>query len=252
MLTLYIDESGDHNLHNINPDYPCFVLGGVLVDQGYHDNVITPDINRLKMEFFNTSNVTLHLTDVRRQRGIFRPLSVATTRNDFWSKWCRLMRRWDYQVIACVINKTKHVALYSLDADDPYDYALKVLVERLTMQLNDCNDTGRIVAEARRRDLDRRLKRVYNDFEDQGTTGGRYGSQHLQPEEIQERITGLELKTKSDNIAGLQLADFLMNPIGRHTLGKNDGPGWRIAEEKFRRNPRSGNYRGWGLIELPD
>ena len=252
MLTLYIDESGDHNLINVNPYYPCFVLGGILGDQDYHDNVITPEMNQLKLEFFGASNVTLHLTDVKRQRGVFGPLSIEATRNHFWAEWRGLMCRWDFQVIACVINKREHTVRYSANAVDPYDYALKVLVERLTMHLNDCDDTGRIVAEARRRDLNRRLKRVYNRFEDQGTTGGRDGSRHLQPEEIQERVTGLELKTKGDNIAGLQLADFLMNPIGRHVLGKDDGPGWRIAEMKFRRNPRDGNYRGWGLIELPD
>ena len=147
VLTLYIDESGDHNLQNINPDYPCFVLGGVLVDEDYHDNVITPEMNSLKKAFFNTSNVNLHLYDVKRQRGAFGRLSVESTRKRFWAEWRKLMRRWDYTVIACVIDKPAHVAKYASDAADPYDYALKVLVERLTMHLNDCDDTGRIVAK---------------------------------------------------------------------------------------------------------
>ena len=252
MLTLYIDESGDHNLQKINPYYPCFVLGGVLVDENYHDHVITPEMNLLKMRFFNTSNVALHLYDVKRQRGAFGPLSVASTRNEFWAKWRQLMEQWDYKVIACVIDKPKYVARYGPNADDPYDYAFKVLVERLTLHLKDCDDRGRIVAEARRRDLDNRLKRVYKRFERHGTTAGASGDIYVQPKAIQERISGIELKTKLDNVPGLQLADFLMNPIGRHTLGKPDGPGWRIAEMKFRRNPDDGAYHGWGLIELPD
>ena len=253
MLTLYIDESGDHNLQKINPDYPCFVLGGVLVDEDYHDNVITPEMNSLKKAFFNTSNVNLHLYDVKRQRGTFGRLSVESTRKRFWAEWRKLMRRWDYTVIACVIDKPAHVAKYASDADDPYDYALKVLVERLTMHLNDCDDTGRIVAEARRRDLDSRLSRVYKRFENHGTRAGTDQSvAYVQPNEIQARVSGIELRTKVDNVAGLQLADFLMNPIGRHVLGKRDGPGWLIAEKKFRRNPENGEYDGWGLIELPD
>ena len=34
---LFLDESGDHNLTVIDPNYPVFVLGGVIVDQEYAD-----------------------------------------------------------------------------------------------------------------------------------------------------------------------------------------------------------------------
>ena len=35
MKILYLDESGDHSLSVIDPQYPVFVLGGVIVDVGY-------------------------------------------------------------------------------------------------------------------------------------------------------------------------------------------------------------------------
>ena len=37
MKVLFLDESGDHNLSVIDPSYPIFVLGGVIVDQDYAD-----------------------------------------------------------------------------------------------------------------------------------------------------------------------------------------------------------------------
>jgi hypothetical protein len=40
--------------------------------------------------------------------------------------------------------------------------------------------------------------------------------------EITQRIVGLNLRAKSENIAGLQLADLAVNPIGRHVLGAPD------------------------------
>ena len=38
---------------------------------------------------------------------------------------------------------------------------------------------------------------------------------------INKRIKGLEFKEKKQNIAGLQLADFIPNSVGRHVLGKH-------------------------------
>ena len=61
MQTLNIDESGDHNLIKIDPYYPIFVLGGVLVDRDYHDRVIKPELDQLKIDCFNNPNVVLHL-----------------------------------------------------------------------------------------------------------------------------------------------------------------------------------------------
>jgi hypothetical protein len=36
---LFLDESGDHNLSVIDPQYPLFVLGGIIVDQDYAKGV---------------------------------------------------------------------------------------------------------------------------------------------------------------------------------------------------------------------
>ena len=42
MKTLFLDESGDHNLSVIDPSYPLFVLGGVIMDSDYARDVLTP------------------------------------------------------------------------------------------------------------------------------------------------------------------------------------------------------------------
>jgi hypothetical protein len=38
---LFIDESGDHSLAVIDPQYPIFVLGGVIVDSDYAAGELT-------------------------------------------------------------------------------------------------------------------------------------------------------------------------------------------------------------------
>jgi hypothetical protein len=50
--------------------------------------------------------------------------------------------------------------------------------------------------------------------------------------------------------AGLQLADLVVSPIGRHLLGKPDNDDWRIVNSKLRRS-RAGKVEGYGLVVLP-
>ncbi len=42
MKVLFLDESGDHNLSVIDPQYPMFVLGGVIVDKAYAEGENSP------------------------------------------------------------------------------------------------------------------------------------------------------------------------------------------------------------------
>jgi hypothetical protein len=63
-------------------------------------------------------------------------------------------------------------------------------------------------------------------------------------------IRRLKLVNKNRNVAGLQLADLVVSPIGRHVLGKPPKEDWRIVESRLRCN-RRGDYRGYGLVVLP-
>jgi len=76
------------------------------------------------------------------------------------------------------------------------------------------------------------------------------GTRYVRGSHIERRIRGLQLRDKKDNLAGLQLADLIVSPIGRFVLGKKTHEDFRIVETKLRRNPK-GEYRGRGLVVLP-
>ncbi|MEN6504755.1 MAG: DUF3800 domain-containing protein [Planctomycetaceae bacterium] len=63
-------------------------------------------------------------------------------------------------------------------------------------------------------------------------------------------MTSLNLRRKSDNLAGLQLADLVASPIGRHVLGKPDKEDYRIIASKYRTSWK-GDVAGFGLVVLP-
>lgn len=244
MHTFYVDETGDHSLASINSHYPIFVLGGVVVDTHYHDNVISGDLDDLKIRIFGQRNIPLHLYSIKKIRPPFGRLKDRRIRNQFWSEMIELMRTWDYSVIACAIDKPELRRVYRGRAWNPYYYALEVLLERFTFYLEEKDTTGQMIVESRRPDLNREFLRTVNTFMQDGT---RFVESHR----LSQRIKQVRLHPKTANIAGLQLADFLMSPIGRHEIGKPDSAGWKIAEQKFRRHPDTGEYVGTGLIRKP-
>ncbi|PYU23677.1 MAG: hypothetical protein DMG32_15740 [Acidobacteria bacterium] len=46
---LFLDESGDHSLSIIDPQFSVFVLCGVIMDGEYHQNIAAERLNAFKM-----------------------------------------------------------------------------------------------------------------------------------------------------------------------------------------------------------
>ena len=244
MKTLFLDESGDHSLTAIDPQYPVFVLGGVIVDSKYAATEVNAAVRRLKLEVFGRDDFTLHTADIVRQRGAFSSLGSPRLRHLFHTRLNAVMQRLDYTVIACAIRKDAHLAAYGAAALDPYALSLNVLVERFCFALADAREArpGLIVAERRGKALDSALLASWRHLREQGTS-------YLRPAAISDRTTRLQLESKGAGIAGLELADLVVSPIGRFVAGKPPREDWAIVESKLRR--RKGEYLGSGLVILP-
>lgn len=243
MKILFLDESGDHNLSVIDPQYPLFVLGGVIVDKGYAENEIAEAVRDFKLRMFGREDIILHTADITRNRNGFERMKDESFRARFFEELNKLMSSLEYKVVACVIRKNAHLARYGLAALDPYLLSLDILVERFCMEIGKVTDGGLIVAEKRGPVLDRELELAWMNLKIQGT-------RYIKARDIEERVMALNLRRKSDNIAGLQLADLVVSPIGRQVLGKKLKKDFSIVESKFRKNWK-GNYMGWGLVVLP-
>lgn len=243
MKVLFLDESGDHNLSVIDPQYPMFVLGGVIMDQAYAEGSLTDAMNAFKREMFERTDIVLHTADITRNRNGFERLQDPLFRKRFCECLNSLMSDLRYTVVACAIRKNDHLARYGVAALDPYLLSLDVLVERFCFDIGRIAGGGVIVAEKRDPTLDRQLELAWLNLKIQGT-------HYLRATVVEQRIVALNLRAKQDNIAGLQLADLVVSPIGRHLLGKPDNDDWRIVNSKLRRN-RAGKVEGYGLVVLP-
>ena len=57
------------------------------------------------------------------------------------------------------------------------------------------------------------------------------------------------MRTKRAGEVGLELADRVVSPVGRHVIGKPLRKNWLIVADELR--PRNGSWRGAGLVVLP-
>ena len=160
-----------------------------------------------------------------------------------------------YLSLTGVIIELEHQRRYTTWRFDPYHYCLTVIVERYVRWLQGRQAQGDVLAESRGAKEDRRLKdsfeRVYTE-----------GSSFVKPEQFAACLTSRQLKVKSknNNIAGLQITDLVAHPSFRATFAQHEHQtlpttfGGQIAAilvtTKYDRGPH-GHIDGWGRKWLP-
>jgi len=82
---VYVDESGDHSLQNVNPQYPVFVLAFCIFKIKDYTDIVTPKIQQFKFEHFGHDVVILHEREIRKREPPFEMLMNGEKRKDFMS-----------------------------------------------------------------------------------------------------------------------------------------------------------------------
>ena len=201
-------------------------------------------LSDFKSKLLKNTEIVLHTADIVRQKNGFEALVDPDFREKFYSGLNELMRDLEYKVVACAIKKDIHAEKYGILAVNPYYLGLNILVERFCFEIGNKVAAGSIIAEKRNSTLDNQLELAWLNLKVSGT-------RFLQAKDVASRIEQLTLIDKKKNIAGLQLADLVVSPIGRFVLGKRNHEDFSIIESKFRRISKSSNYLGSGLVILP-
>ena len=65
---VYVDESGDHSLVKINPDYPIFVLVFCVFKKAAYIEKTVPHLQQFKFNHFGHDIVVLHEHEIRKEK----------------------------------------------------------------------------------------------------------------------------------------------------------------------------------------
>jgi hypothetical protein len=237
---VYVDESGDHNMIDFDPDYPRFVLAFCIYPVAEYVDVVVPMVERLKFDFFGHDMVVLHEREIRQSRPPFDFLLDARVREPFMTRLDELVSRPRFGIVATVIRKPEFKERMGLDVS-PYNVALEYGLERVFLQLQARNQVGRrtfVVFEGRGRKEDAELELEFRRIMDDTRMRG-------MPQTLQFICV-----SKQSNSPGLQVADLVARPIGIHDLRPHQpNHAWDVLSPKLVR--RDDRVHGIGLKVYP-
>lgn len=159
---IYIDEVGNPDLESSdNPNHRYLSLTGVILDLGYVETVLHPQMETLKTKYFQShpdDPVIFHRKEMVNAKPPFEVLKEPKTLKRFDEELLTLLSAWEYSVISVCLDKKSHKETYTTWRYDPYHYCLAVLMERFVFFLNQCDAQGDVMAESRGGKEDLRLK----------------------------------------------------------------------------------------------
>ena len=206
---VYVDESGDHGLVNIDSNYPIFVLCFcVFKKETYSKNIITK-LSDIKFKYFGHDSVAIHSHDIRKKEHMFSFLNNRKIESEFIDDINYFIINADFNIISCIIDKKKLKEKYS-DQKNPYFLSIKFCLERLYKFINNESLKTHIIFEARGKKEDDELELEFRRRIDAGSA--------FMPKNIPFEILIADKKTIS---AGLEIADLVAHPIGRKILKKD-------------------------------
>jgi len=210
---IYVDESGDHGLASLDPEYPIFVLAFCIFRKADYAYLVVPRVQQFKFRWFGHDIIVLHEHEIRRRERPFVFLGIPEKREQFMEELSVLMAEAPMTIIASIIRKDRLTTSYRY-ANNPYELALFFCMERTAEFMMAADQQRRltyVICESRGgsgqtedRDLELEFRPIVAGAHDLRRTP----------------IEGFDIvfADKKINSAGLQIADLLVRPIGLHNL----------------------------------
>lgn len=230
---IFADESGDHGLASIDPQFPVFALIFCIIRKDDYVDHVVPSMQRIKLRYWGHDQIIFHEHDIRKEKGDFGLLrSDRQLRDAFQRDISELVTAAPMEVIASVIDKNSLKARYT-NPYNPYNVALLFCMERALESLLAAGQQDKrihVLFESRGRqedkDLELEFRRICGNSGDWGYRRLDFSRMHLEHRFVH----------KQSNSSGLQLADLLARPLAlRYLRPGQANRASEIAEQKVSR-----------------
>ncbi|MDN2566422.1 DUF3800 domain-containing protein [Aquibium sp. A9E412] len=226
----YADESGDHSLTSVDPDYPVFSLSLCAFRKKIYCSRIVPRFQRLKFCYFGHDAVVLHEHDIRKQSKDFRILTDVRRRKAFLDDLATCLQASPFTIFSTVILKPD--LKLDLFPVNPYAISLRICLQQAFRFLKRRRQSGKrthflFEKRGRREDFELELefRRVVDGQND-----------------LAVPFTGFDIRfvDKKNNSTGMQIADLTARPLGLSAFRRNQ-PNRALAliAPKLYRDPRA-------------
>lgn len=220
----------DETKPNAHGNY--FALGGYAIEKEDYENILKPNLQKIKTDLMPNPELPLHLYDMRKNINGFEFLSDLNVRNSLFSRIKNLIKSLQINVFVASIDTEKYKNMYHNKINDIYDIALQTILENFVHFLVENNAIGSFFIESRNQAENKYLQICYYRL----LTGG---TLYIDSYTIMNKLSILSFPLKSDNNLGVQLADFIPVSFVRNLIGAKDYCGlYKLFESKL--------YKGYG------
>lgn len=222
----------------LDPNWPVFVIVGVLVGEKYYQRTLVPRIKDFKKRHDIPLKASLHSKDIRRCENDFQFLMDPAKKSRFYAEWNELFLSLRIRIYAVVVDKRRLRERFLVPLN-PYDVSLSQLLSII------CGAGGpmrkpeitQIIAESRGRVEDKELQAEYQSYRRYGLFN--YGSEGVSNREastVNRVFPGrVDFLRKAAVVAGLELADLAAYPIGRAVVNNDSSnPALAVVKSKLR------------------
>lgn len=102
---VYVDESGDHGMQNLEETYPVFVLAFCVFHKRYYCEKVVPALQYFKFSNFGHDSVVLHEHEIRKEKGAFTFFQNRQHKSSFMAELSNIIDSSNFVLISCVIDK---------------------------------------------------------------------------------------------------------------------------------------------------
>lgn len=237
---VYVDESGDHSMDDMNKLYPAFVLAFCVFSKREYLEEVVKHIKHFKFAFWGHDMTILHSSKLRKQINDFQFLNNQIKRAFFIENLNIALNKSPFEIIATAIDK-RYLKESHAPSANPYDLGLEHCIREIYQFLGERKQDHKlthIIIESRGKKEDSELEIAF-----QKIVNAHCFSQIVYP-------LKLVFADKKTNSIGLQLADLVAYPIGRFLINpEQENLAFDIVEKKLHRHPE---HYGSGLKIIPN
>lgn len=228
IYNLYLDESVTHD----NSKNKHFSIAGIIVEEKYHENFLNLQLAELKKKVWGNdypidyNRFILHEKDIKealnpKNKGKLKQLSTEYQRfSNFknakivYDELERIIRNKEIHVIGgCIIEDELKKHYYDDVLTDQSLILLQIILENFCHFLKEKNGVGKIYYESIGEMQNRAMSMRFHHIKALGTM-------FVHPYAMQTLIKDITFPNKSENVSGLQIADFIPNNIVRFIANK--------------------------------
>lgn len=229
---LFMDESGNHGLTDINQNQKVFLLCGVLMYSEMYAQ-LDQRFKNVKQSFWPNKKVIFHSRDIRKCNNEFNILFDLEIKANFYNQLNNAISDSKFTVFTSAIKKDECILKHGRLFTGVYELCLSFVIERAIFFLDkvpDFNKVLYIVMEKRGKKEDKKLEEHFQKLLAKGTG-------YVSASRLKEYRLAIHFREKNKNINGLQLADLVAYPCASKISNpERANPAYDLVCEKYYMN----------------